>query len=55
MNDPPSTIAEPLDRLRWMLGRADDGRDDCRSAVGRVLVEFGAAVRTAATGEPQDG
>jgi SAM-dependent methyltransferase len=37
MNDSPSTIAELLRHLRWILGRADDGLDERRIAAGDLL------------------
>ena len=44
MNDSPATIAELLRHLRWVLGRADDGRDDARAVAGEVVAGLAEAV-----------
>jgi SAM-dependent methyltransferase len=46
MNDSPSTVAELLRHLRWILGTADDGHDDRRQAAGDLLAQAAAMVES---------
>lgn len=46
LNDSPSTIAELLRHLRWVLGRANDGRDDARGVAGEVVAGLAEAVES---------
>lgn len=39
MNDSPSTVAELLRHLRWIIGSADDGHDPRREAAGDLLAQ----------------
>lgn len=46
MNDSPSTIAALLRHLRWILGSADDGRDEQRIAAGDLLAQAATMVQS---------
>ncbi|WP_299926457.1 class I SAM-dependent methyltransferase [uncultured Nocardioides sp.] len=46
MNDSPSTIAALLHHLRWLLGSADDGRDERRIAAGDLMAEAARMVQS---------
>lgn len=46
MNDSPSTIAALLHHLRWILGSADDGRDERRIAAGDLLAQAASMVQS---------
>lgn len=47
MNDSPSTLAELLRHLRWILGAADDGRQQSRDTAGALIAELSNVVEEA--------
>lgn len=44
MNDSPSTLAELLRHLRWVLGQVGDGRDEARGISGEVVAGLAPAL-----------
>lgn len=46
MNNSAETVAELLRQLQWIVGSADDGRDEARAVSGRILAEMAGAVES---------
>lgn len=46
MNNSAETVAELLRQLQWIVGTADDGRDEARATTGKVLGELAGAVES---------